>query len=72
MVFSAVYLDHHWIIDVILGLAYASSLHMLFRFVFAKRAILPEPSHEPSSGARHAIADPVASFVGKASGSSGG
>ncbi len=35
MLFSAVYLDHHWVIDVLLGLTYASVTHIISRFVFA-------------------------------------
>ena len=41
MLFSAVYLDHHWVIDVLLGLAYASAIHLLSRFVFGSRALVP-------------------------------
>jgi len=50
MLFSAVYLDHHWIVDVLLGLIYASAIHMLFRIVFSERA-RPSPSG-PSIGCR--------------------
>jgi hypothetical protein len=39
MIFAAVYLDHHWVIDVLLGLCYATSLHLVFRAVFARRQI---------------------------------
>jgi hypothetical protein len=38
MIFAAVYLDHHWVIDVLLGLTYATSIHAIFRAVFAWRA----------------------------------
>jgi membrane-associated phospholipid phosphatase len=49
MIFAAVYLDHHWVIDVLLGLTYATSLHLLFRLVFARRAAesTPAPTKEP-------------------------
>jgi hypothetical protein len=53
MVFAAVYLDHHWVIDVILGLFYATSLHMFSRVVFGKSAS-PEQgraAREPLVGA---------------------
>jgi inositol phosphorylceramide synthase catalytic subunit len=38
MIFAAVYLDHHWVIDVLLGLTYAATVHGIFRFLFARRA----------------------------------
>lgn len=41
MCFAAVYLDHHWIIDVIVGLAYAVAVHAV------SRALLREPSARP-------------------------
>jgi inositol phosphorylceramide synthase catalytic subunit len=37
MIFAAVYLDHHWVIDVLLGLTYATSINFVFRFVFSRR-----------------------------------
>src|ERR1700733_5203642 len=71
MVFSAVYLDHHWVIDVLLGLTYTSSIHLLFRFVFARRKT--PPSREPSARAPHAIgAARLGSFGRPPSGSPGG
>src|SRR5262249_55289549 len=33
MCFSAVYLDHHWVIDVILGSGYALGTHWLMRLI---------------------------------------
>jgi membrane-associated phospholipid phosphatase len=36
MAFSAVYLDHHWVIDVILGVIYCLSATALVRFVDAR------------------------------------
>ncbi len=65
MVFSAVYLDHHWVIDVLLGLTYTTAVHALFRAVFAKRARAPTPDPR-------AIAEPRAALVHPVSGSSGG
>ncbi len=38
MVFAAVYLDHHWILDVIAGLAYGLLAHLALRLIFAKQA----------------------------------
>jgi inositol phosphorylceramide synthase catalytic subunit len=37
MVFSAVYLDHHWVIDVVLGFIYCLTATALVRFAFSKR-----------------------------------
>jgi hypothetical protein len=36
MCFAAVYLDHHYVIDVLIGLFYAGSLNVLFRALFAR------------------------------------
>ena len=36
MAFAAVYLDHHYVIDVIWGMAYAVSIDLAFRFLFAR------------------------------------
>ena len=36
MIFAAVYLDHHWVLDVIAGLSYCLVAHLLMRFVFAR------------------------------------
>jgi hypothetical protein len=71
MVFSAVYLDHHWVIDVLLGLTYTSTVHMLFRFVFARRATGSATglSADPAPETRHAIARALAP---RTSGSLGG
>jgi hypothetical protein len=68
MVFSAVYLDHHWIIDVLLGLTYASAFHMLFRVVFANLRV------PHSTGTRDSIAPspPLASPLPQTPGSPGG
>jgi inositol phosphorylceramide synthase catalytic subunit len=38
MICAAVYLDHHWVIDVVLGLGYALSLHLLSRVLFGRGA----------------------------------
>jgi inositol phosphorylceramide synthase catalytic subunit len=38
MIFAAVYLDHHWVIDVILGLTYATSIHLAIRTAFGRRS----------------------------------
>ena len=47
MVCAAVYLDHHWIIDVILGLAYGAGIHLLARAVFKQSASAPAPALVP-------------------------
>jgi hypothetical protein len=36
MCFAAVYLDHHYVIDVLLGLTLAASLHVAFRAIFRR------------------------------------
>jgi membrane-associated phospholipid phosphatase len=33
MAFAAVYLDHHWIVDVLLGIAYATIAYIVVRAV---------------------------------------
>ena len=38
MCFAAVYLDHHWIIDVVLGVAYTLATYTAVRFVHARAA----------------------------------
>jgi membrane-associated phospholipid phosphatase len=42
MCFAAVYLDHHWVLDVLLGLAFAAALHAV-----ARRALRP-PTQAPT------------------------
>lgn len=45
MVFSAVYLDHHWVIDALLGSLYAVAVAVFLRFVSSTRrarALTPE------------------------------
>ncbi len=37
MVFSAVYLDHHWVLDALMGSAYAVGVSVLLRYVEAVR-----------------------------------
>jgi membrane-associated phospholipid phosphatase len=44
MMCAAVYLDHHWIIDVIIGLGYASGCYLLARAVLKPSAIASDPS----------------------------
>ncbi len=44
MVFAAVYLDHHWVIDVLIGLSYCVGVHVGLRFVFARRALEAVPA----------------------------
>jgi inositol phosphorylceramide synthase catalytic subunit len=34
---AAVYLDHHYVIDVLLGLVYATTIYLFFRALFARR-----------------------------------
>ena len=45
MCVAAVYLDHHWVIDVVLGLAYCLVVHALVGLAF-RRAPAPEPLPE--------------------------
>jgi hypothetical protein len=47
MVFAAVYLDHHWVLDVLAGLVYCSVIHGGFRWVFARRSRGPDAVREP-------------------------
>jgi hypothetical protein len=54
MCFAAVYLDHHWVIDVLVGIVYGLAAAMLMRAAFSYAArrteLLPleEPSKEPT------------------------
>ena len=41
MVFAAVYLDHHWVIDAVVGSAYAVLASLFLRRLFAPRAAAP-------------------------------
>ena len=41
MCVAAVYLDHHWVIDVLVGLAYTAALLTLVRRFFRPRAVTP-------------------------------
>jgi hypothetical protein len=38
MCFAAIYLDHHYVIDVLLGLTYATTVYLAFRAIFARLA----------------------------------
>jgi inositol phosphorylceramide synthase catalytic subunit len=42
MVFSAVYLDHHWVLDAVLGSIYAVSAALVMRFIEQRRVAPPE------------------------------
>lgn len=44
MVFSAVYLDHHWVIDALLGTAYAALASLTMRVVWKALAAKTEPA----------------------------
>jgi hypothetical protein len=44
MCFAAVYLDHHWVIDVLIGIAYALVAFALVRFVRSRLAPARVPS----------------------------
>jgi membrane-associated phospholipid phosphatase len=66
MAFAAIYLDHHYIIDVLLGLAYAATLNLSFRALFkrlnAKKAAANEAKTGASAGQPadgHAAATPL-------------
>ena len=39
MLFAAVYLEHHWVIDVLVGLAYALGVSALVTVIFAERGL---------------------------------
>lgn len=47
--FAAVYLDHHWIIDVVIGLLYTAVVHLALRWIFAARA---HPTDRPAPTSR--------------------
>lgn len=50
MCFSAVYLDHHWVVDIVLGATYAAVACTLVRWYFAKRALTrPVPAFAEDS-----------------------
>jgi inositol phosphorylceramide synthase catalytic subunit len=61
MVFAAVYLDHHWVLDVIAGVIYCLLAHVALRALFAKQverekalvgAGVPAEQSEPAALAR--------------------
>jgi membrane-associated phospholipid phosphatase len=54
MAFAAVYLDHHWIIDVVVGIAYAIGVFFAMRWVWARRARTNDAG-VPLSGASDAL-----------------
>jgi inositol phosphorylceramide synthase catalytic subunit len=39
MCFSALYLDHHWMVDIVLGASYAALASTLVRWYFARRTV---------------------------------
>ena len=39
MVFAAVYLDHHWVLDVVVGLTFCLAVHFAMVFVFSRRRV---------------------------------
>jgi hypothetical protein len=47
MVFAAVYLDHHWVLDVIAGIAYCLAAHFAFKRLFARQAREQRAPEEP-------------------------
>jgi membrane-associated phospholipid phosphatase len=51
--FSAVYLDHHWVIDVLLGSVYAVLATLIVR-----RFVKPPPPQPPANGVRNFVAAP--------------
>ncbi len=61
MCFAAVYLDHHWVVDVLLGLGYCVIVYATVRAVFQLRAARATAAL-PIRGA--ANADPVLARVG--------
>ncbi|HEY0463478.1 MAG TPA: phosphatase PAP2 family protein [Polyangiaceae bacterium] len=53
MCFAAVYLDHHWVFDVVLGSVYAIVISMLVRLLFNARlgvALRPVSAHGAAKG----------------------
>ena len=48
MCFSAVYLDHHWIIDVLLGLVYTVATYAVVTAVSRRRDRARAPALEPA------------------------
>jgi len=56
MCFSAVYLDHHWVVDVLLGITYAIFTFGMLRVVSSvlrrRRSIDPDTRLQPSTPAR--------------------
>jgi len=43
MAFSAAYLDHHWVLDIVAGIAYCAGVAGVARWI-TRRALAPEPS----------------------------
>jgi membrane-associated phospholipid phosphatase len=41
MCVAAVYLDHHWVIDVVVGLAYTAACAALVRLAFRRPTVAP-------------------------------
>jgi hypothetical protein len=50
MVFAAVYLDHHWVLDVIAGIAYCLVAHLALRALFARQG-RETKAHSPAPAA---------------------
>jgi hypothetical protein len=59
MCFAAVYLDHHYVIDVLLGVVYATSIYLTFRALFAWLA-RRDLARAASPGASATVAAPIA------------
>lgn len=51
MWFSAVYLDHHWVFDIVLGVTYAAILSTLVRLYFVKRVVTRSQFETPAATA---------------------
>lgn len=52
MCFAAVYLDHHWVVDVVIGIGYALAVFFAMRWIWARRAtpaLVPAPAVVPAS-----------------------
>jgi len=54
MCFAAIYLDHHYVIDILLGLTYAGAIYSVFRTLFARlenrRTATDAPALSPPEG----------------------
>ena len=67
MCFAAVYLDHHWIVDVLLGISYVLVVHRAVTRIAAARGAKPRvraPRPPPPESARDRVAQALATWFG--------